>query len=74
MKFKRKYTNYEIATSINTRETETKVATLRTFIGNDAIDVFNTPTWMQMVMTKRSVKYKVLEKLEEYCEPRKNDI
>ena len=40
-KFKQKYTNYEIATGSNMREIATRVATLLTVIGNDAIDVFN---------------------------------
>ena len=43
-KFKQKYTYYEIATGIHTKESETSVATLLTIIGNDAIDVFNTLT------------------------------
>ncbi|XP_068726162.1 phosphatidylinositol phosphatase PTPRQ-like [Montipora capricornis] len=44
-KFKQKFTNYEIATGINKKESATRVATLLTVIGNDAIDVFNTITW-----------------------------
>lgn len=39
-KFKTKYTNYEITTGITTKESTTRVATLLTVIGNDAIDVF----------------------------------
>ena len=38
-KFKQKFTNYEIATGINKKESATRVATLLTVIGNDAIDV-----------------------------------
>lgn len=44
-KFKQKYTNYEIATRVNTKESATREATLLTVIGNNAIDVFNTLTW-----------------------------
>ena len=44
-KFKQKYTNYEIATGVNTKESATRVVTLLTVIGKDAIDVFNTLTW-----------------------------
>ena len=69
-KFKQKYTNYEIATRINTKESATRVATLLTVIGNDAIDVFNTLTWYAEGCDKNIDK--VLEKFEEYCEPRKN--
>ena len=38
-KFKQKYTNYEIATRINTKASATREATLLTVIGNNAIDV-----------------------------------
>ena len=69
-KFKQKYTNYEIATRINTKESATRVATMLTVIGNDAIDVFNTLTWYAEGGDKNIDK--VLEKFEEYCEPRKN--
>ena len=69
-KFKQKYTNYEIATGINKKESATRVATLLTVIGNEAIDVFNTLTWdADGDDTKID---KVLQKFEEYCEPRKN--
>ena len=69
-KFKQKFTNYEIATGINKKETATRVATLLTVIGNDAIDVFNTITWdAEGDDTKIE---KVLQKFEEHCEPKKN--
>ena len=41
-KFKQKYTNYEIAAGVNTKESATRVVTLLSVIGNDGIDVFNT--------------------------------
>ena len=44
-KFKQKFTTYEIATGINKKKSGTRVATLLTVIGKDAIDVFNTITW-----------------------------
>ena len=44
-KFKQKYTNYEIPTGVNTKESTTRVATLLTVIDNDAIDDFKTLTW-----------------------------
>ena len=69
-KFKQKYKNYEIATGINMKESATRVATLQTVICNDVIDVFNTLTWDTEGDDKKIDK--VSEKLEEYCEPRKN--
>ena len=44
-KFKQKYADYEIVTRISSKDSVTRVATLLTVIGNDAIDVFNTLTW-----------------------------
>ena len=41
-KFKQKYTNYEIAAGVKTKESATRVVTLLSVIGNDGIDVFNT--------------------------------
>ena len=69
-KFKQKYTNYEIATGINTKESATRVAVLLTVIGNDAIDVFNTLMWDEEGDDKKIDK--VLLKFEEHCEPKKN--
>ena len=69
-KFKQKYTNYEIATGINSKASSTRVATLLTVIGNDAIDVFNTLTWDAEGDDKKIEK--VLLKFEEHCEPKKN--
>ena len=69
-KFKQKFTNYEIVTGINKKESATRVATLLTVIGNDAIDVFNTIAWdAEGDDTKID---KVLQKFEEHCEPKKN--
>ncbi|XP_068747958.1 uncharacterized protein [Montipora capricornis] len=69
-KFKQKYTNYEIATGINEKESAIRVATLLTVIGNDAYDVFNMITWDAEGDDKRIDK--VLQKFEEHCEPKKN--
>ena len=68
-KFRQKYTNYEIATGIHTKESATRVATFLTIIGNDAIDVFNTLTW-DFVGDDKKIE-KVIQKFEEFCEPRK---
>ena len=69
-KFKQKFTNYEIATGINKKESATRVVTLLTVIGNDAIDVFNTITWNAEGDDAKIDK--VLQKFEEHCEPKKN--
>ncbi|XP_068681210.1 uncharacterized protein [Montipora foliosa] len=69
-KFKQKFTNYEIATGINEKESAIRVATLLTVIGNDAYDVFNMITWDAEGDDKRIDK--VLQKFEEHCEPKKN--
>ena len=69
-KFKQKYTNYEIVTGISSKDSSTRVATLLTVIGNDAIDVFNTPTWDEEGDDKKIEK--VLLKFEEHCELKKN--
>ena len=69
-KFKQKFTNHEIATGINTKESATRVATLLTVIGNDAVDVFNTLPGDEEGDDKKIDK--IIEKLEEFCEPRKN--
>ena len=65
-KFKQKYTSY----GINKKESATRVATLVTVIGNEAIDVFNTLTWDAKGDDTKIDK--VLQEFEEYCEPRKN--
>ena len=69
-KFKQKFTYHEIATGINTKESATRVATLLTVIGNDAVDVFNTLPWDTEGDDKKIDK--IIEKLKEFCEPRKN--
>ena len=67
-KFKQKYANYEIATGISSKDSATRVATLLTVIGNDAIDVFNTLTWDEEGDDKKIEK--VLLKFKEHCEPK----
>ena len=62
--FKQKYTNYEIATGVNTKESSTRVVTLLTVISKDAIDVFNPLTWDAEDDDKKKID-KVLKKLEE---------
>ena len=69
-KFKQKYTNHKIATGTTTKESATRVATLLTVIANDAVDVFNTLPWDAEGDDKKIDK--IIKKLEEICEPRKN--
>ena len=69
-KFKQTYANYEIATGISSKDSATRVATLLTVIGNDAIDVFNTLTWDEEGDDKKIDK--VLLKFGEHCKPKKN--
>ena len=71
-KFKQKFTNHEIATGINTKESATRVATLLTVIGNDAVDVFNTLPWDAEGDDKKIDK--IIEKLEEFCEQEKTSV
>ena len=68
-KFKQKYTNYEIATGISSKDSANRVATLLTVIGNDAIDVFNTLTRDEEGDDKKIEKVQL--KFEEHCEPKK---
>ena len=44
-KFKQTWSNYEIATGVAKKEKPTRVATLLTVIGEEAVDVYNTFTW-----------------------------
>jgi hypothetical protein len=68
-KFKQRYLNYEIATGISGKEDATRVATLLTVIGNEALDVYDTFVWATVGDDKKIAK--VLEKFDEHCEPRK---
>ena len=43
-KFKQKWNNYEIATGVAKKDKPTRVATLLTVIGEEAVDVYNTVT------------------------------
>lgn len=71
-KFRQKYTNYEIATGVSEKESSTRVATLLTVIGNDAMDVYNTLLWDAEGDDNKINK--VLTKFEEFCEPKKRKL
>ena len=69
-KFKQKYAKFETAAGISWKDSATRVATLLTAIGNDAIDVFNTLTWGEEGDEKKIQKVPL--KFEGHCEPKKN--
>ena len=68
-KFKQKYLYYEIATGISEKGDATRLATLLTFIGSEALDVFDMFVWDTAGDDKKIAK--VLKKFDEHCEPRK---
>lgn len=58
-----------VATGISEKEDATRVATLLTVIGNEALDVYDTFVSATVGDDKKIAK--VLEKFDEHCEPRK---
>ena len=71
-KFKQSWNNYEIATGVAKKDEPTRVATLLTVIGEEAVDVYSTFTWNEEGDDLKIEK--VLEKFENFCNPRKNTI
>ena len=69
-KFKRAWTNYALATELNTKSEAVQVATLLTVIGEEAREVFSTFT--DWVDDDEAKILPVLAKFEQYCQPRKN--
>ena len=69
-KFKRAWTNYALATELNTKSEAVPVATLLTVIGEEAREVFSTFT--DWVDDDEAKILPVLAKFEQYCQPRKN--
>ncbi len=70
-RFKRAWTNYVLATELNAKPEAVQVATLLTGIGEDAREVFFTFTGWTADGDDAKIQ-PVLEKFEEYCQPRKN--
>ena len=68
--FKQKWRNYEIASGLKNKEGETRVATLLSIIGDDALEVYNGFQW-ETVGDNIKID-KVLEKFEVYCNPKRN--
>ena len=63
---------YERATGVAKKDNSTRVATLLTVIGGEAVEVYNEFTWNE---EDDELKIKrVLEKFESFCNPRKNTI
>ena len=58
------------ATGTDTMGDEVKSATLLHFAGPEALEIYNTFTWT-VEGDKKNIS-KILEKIEEYCTPRKN--
>ena len=71
-RFKQKWSNYEIATGVAAKESSMHVATLLMVIGEESVEVYNTFTWDSEGDALKIGK--VLEKLEAFCNPRKNTI
>ena len=67
-----KWDNHEVMTGVMGKEQSTRVATLLTVIGKEAVDVYNTFIWNEEVDHLKMAK--VLEKFEIFCNPRKNTI
>lgn len=57
-------------TGVSSKDSATRLGTLLTVIGNDAIGVFNTLTWDEQGDDKKIEK--VLLKFQKHCEPKKN--
>ena len=69
-RFKTAWSNYSIATGLNTKDESVQVATLLTVIGEDAREVYSTFTW-DAVGDDTKIN-PVLVKFQSYCQPRKN--
>lgn len=69
--FKQMWLNYEIATGLLDEENpEKRIATFLAYIGEEALKVYNTFTWN--VQSDQRNLNKVLEKFDEFCNPKKN--
>ena len=68
--FKQKWTNYEIATGLKEKEDSTRVATLLSIIGDEALEAYNGFQW-NADGDKLKID-KVLDNFEKYCNPERN--
>lgn len=69
--FKQMWMNYEVATGLNEAKDEKRVATLLTMVGRDALRVYNTFKWTEKSESKKIET--VVNKFEEYCNPKCNE-
>ena len=70
-RFKQQFDIYITASASEKKGNEVKIAILLNFAGEDAIEVFNTFQFAEGDANKLD---KVLEKFEQYCNPRKNVV
>ena len=69
-RFKRAWASYSLATGLNEKVEKVQVATLLTVIGEEAREVFATFNWA--AVGDEAKISKVLQKFEQYCQPRLN--
>ncbi|KAJ8366952.1 hypothetical protein AAFF_G00336410 [Aldrovandia affinis] len=69
--FKQSFELYVLAIGLDEREERRRIALLLTVAGRVAVDVFNTFEFPEGDSDRYA---KVIEKFEEYCTPRKNEI
>ena len=67
--FKQSWTNYELATGLNEKPDNVRVATLLSIIGYDALQAYNAFVWQP---AEEKTIDAVLEKFEIFCQPRRN--
>ena len=67
--FKQSWINYEIATGLDEKPENKRIATLLSIIGPDALQVYNAFVWHQG--EERTIS-SVLNKFEAYCKPKRN--
>ena len=67
--FKQTWNNFEIATGLQSRPEDQRLATLLSVVGNEALVVYNAFTWQENEI--KSVET-VIRKFEAYCKPKRN--
>ena len=67
--FKQTWLNYEIATELNEKTDQIRVATLLSIIGNDALQVYNAFVWNEHDQLTTD---NIIAKFETYCKPKRN--
>ena len=67
--FRQTWQNYEIASALNEKPENVRIATLLSMIGNDALQVYNAFVWQQH---EDHTILNILNKFEIYCRPKRN--